>query len=158
MQEEEHVDLSRFRIEEAYQFAATIEQGGFDFYGKLIDAAASQRVKNELAALRDDEAKHKAFFLGELRKKGAAEVSLSPGLAAFIDSEFVKPMEAFYGKGAVTTNDDALAFGAAVEQKTIDFYGEMRRQSTDAGFQKDLDAIIAEEKRHKHRLEVIRAF
>lgn len=152
------MDLSKFRIEEAYQFAAKIEQGGFDFYGRLIDAAANQRVKNELKALQDDEAKHKAFFLGELRKKGGAEVSLSPGLEAFIQGEFVKPMEEFYAKGTVATNDQALAFGASVEQKTIDFYGDLRKQSTDPAFQKDLDAIIAEEKRHKHRLEVIRAF
>jgi rubrerythrin len=152
------MDLSKFRIEEAYQFAVTIEQGGFEFYGKLIAASDNQRVKNELKSLQDDEAKHKAFFQGELRKKGGGEVTLGPQLAAHIEAEFLKPMEEFYRAGKIGNNVEALRFGAAVEQKTIDFYGELRRQAGDPAFQKDLDAIIAEEKKHKQRLDIIRAF
>jgi rubrerythrin len=152
------MDLSTHRIEEIYQFAAMIEQGGFDFYEKLIAACDNIRVKNELKFLRDEEAHHKAFFQGELRKKASGEVALGPGLAAVMTAEFVAPMDEFYKAGKITRIAEALRFGQAVEQKTIDFYSDLRRQSKDAGFLKDLDAIIEEEKKHKQKLTLILAY
>jgi len=152
------MDLSKYPIEEIYQFATAIEQGGFDFYEKLIAASDNTRVKNELKFLRDEEAQHKAFFQGELRKKGKTDVALGSGLAGVLQAEFVKPMDDFYQAGKITRTADALRFGMAVEQKTIDFYGDLRRQSQDPVFQKDLDAVIAEEKKHKQKLNIILAY
>ena len=152
------MDLSKFKIEEVYQFAVTIEQGGFDFYEKLIQACDITRVKNELKFLRDEEAQHKAFFQGELRKKGKGEVTLGPGIAGVLEEEFLKPMNDFYQAKKITKTAEALRFGVAVEQKTIDFYGDLRKQSQDAAFLRDLDAIIAEEKKHKQKLNIILAY
>ena len=153
------MDLSAYRIEEIYQFAAMIEQGGFDFYVKLIEACDNTRVKNELTYLRDEEAQHKAFFQGELRRKGKGDATtLGPGLAAVMEAEFVRPMDEFYKAGTITRIAEALRFGQTVEQKTIDFYGGLRGQSTDAAFLKDLDAIIEEEKKHKKTLSIILAY
>jgi len=152
------MDLSRFKIEEMYQFAATIEQGGFDFYGKLIEACDNTRVKNELKYLREEEAHHKAFFLGELKKKGQSEVKLSAGLNEVLQAEFIKPMDEFYQAKKISRTDEALRFGAAVEQKTIDFYTDVKKQAKDAGVLKDLDGIIEEEKKHKQKLNIILAY
>ena len=150
--------LSDFKIEEVFQFAATIEQGGFDFYVTLIAACDNIRVKNELKFLRDEEAQHKAFFLGELKKKGKGEVALSPGLKGVLDAEFVGPMDEFYKAKKIARTDEALRFGAELEQKTIDFYAGLRKQTGDAAFLKDLDAIIEEEKKHKRKLNIIMAY
>jgi rubrerythrin len=152
------MDLSKFPIEEVYQFAVAIEQGGFEFYEKLIQASDNTRVKNELKFLRDEEAQHKAFFQGERRKKGKGETALSPALAGVLQAEFVRPMDEFYRGAKVTKTAEALRFGMVVEQKTIDFYGDLRKQSKDATFLKDLDAIIAEEKKHKQKLNIILAY
>jgi rubrerythrin len=152
------MDLSKFGIEEMYQFAVTVEQGGYDFYGKLIDTCENTRVKNELKFLRNEEALHKAFFLGELKKKGKGEVALSPGLKGVLDAEFVRPMDEFYAAKKIAHTDEALRFGVALEQKTIDFYGDLRKQTGDAAFLKDLDAIIEEEKKHKQKLNIILAY
>ena len=153
------MDLSKFGIEEMYQFAVTVEQGGYDFYGKLIDTCENTRVKNELKVLRNEEALHKAFFLGELKKKkGKGEVALSPGLKGVLDAEFVRPMDEFYAAKKIAHTDEALRFGVALEQKTIDFYGDLRKQTGDAAFLKDLDAIIEEEKKHKQKLNIILAY
>ena len=152
------MDLSKFGIEEMYQFAATVEQGGYDFYGKLIDTCENTRVKNELKFLRDEEALHKAFFLGELKKKGKGEVALSPGLKGVLDAEFVGPMDEFYKAKKIARTDEDLRFGVALERKTIDFYGDLRKQSKDEAFLKDLDAIIEEEKKHKQKLNIIPAY
>ena len=152
------MDLSQFPIEEVYQFAVTIEQSGFDFYNRLIEASDNTRVKNELKFLRDEEAEHKAFFQGELRKKGKGEVALGSGLTGILQDEFLKPMDEFYRAKKIAKAEEALRFGMAVEQKTIDFYADLRRQSKDPGLAKDLDAVIAEEKRHKQKLNIILAY
>jgi rubrerythrin len=67
-------------------------------------------------------------------------------------------MDEFYRAAKITRTDEALRFGIAVEQKTIDFYGELRKQSRDAAFLKDLDAIIAEEQKHRQKLNIILAY
>jgi rubrerythrin len=152
------MDVSKFQIEELFQFAATIEQGGYDFYGRLIQASDNKRVQNELKYLRDEEAQHKAFFLGELKKKGKAEVKLNPDLNVVLEAEFIKPLDEFYKAKKISNNQEALRFGISVEQKTIDFYTDLLKQSTDPAFQKDLDTVIEEEKKHKRKLNLILAY
>ena len=152
------MDLSKFPIDEVYQFAVSIEQGGFEFYEKLIQATDNTRVKNELKFLRDEEARHKAFFQEELRKKGRAEAALGSALAGVLQEEFVRPMDDFYRSAKISNTVEALRFGIALEQKTIDFYTDLRRQAKDPAFLKDLDAVIAEEKKHKQKLNIILAY
>jgi len=152
------MDLSKFPIDEVYQFAVSIEQGGFEFYEKLIQATDNTRVKNELKFLRDEEARHKAFFQEQLRTKGRAETALGSGLAGVLQEEFVRPMDDFYRSAKVGNTVEALRFGIALEQKTIDFYTDLRRQAKDPAFLKDLDAVIAEEKKHKQKLNIILAY
>jgi rubrerythrin len=152
------MDLGTQSIEELFQFAATIEQGGYDFYARLIQASDNKRVQNELKFLRDEEAQHKAFFLGELMKKGKTEVRLNPGLNMVLETEFIKPLDEFYKANKIGNNQEALRFGVSVEQKTIDFYTALRRQSADPSFLKDLDLIIGEEQKHKQKLNIILAY
>ncbi len=152
------MDLGKTSIEELFQFAATIEQGGFDFYSRLIQASDNKRVANELKFLRDEEAQHRTFFLGELKKKGKSEVAISPALNAVLEAEFLKPLEEFYKSQKISNNQEALRFGITVEQKTIDFYGDLRRQSRDPGLLKDLDVIVEQEKKHKEKLNLILAY
>jgi rubrerythrin len=152
------MDLGKSSIEELFQFAAAIEQGGLDFYSRLIQASDDQRVTNELKFLRDEEAQHRIFFLGELKKKGKTEVVMSPALNAALQAEFLGPLEEFYKSQKIRNNAEALRFGMAVEQKTIDFYTDLRGQSRDPGFLKDLDVIVEQEKKHKQKLNVILAY
>ena len=60
-------ELAAYPIEELFEMAAIVEQGGFDFYARLIARATDTRVKNELKFLRDEEGVHKAWFLDQLR-------------------------------------------------------------------------------------------
>jgi rubrerythrin len=152
------MDLGKTSIEELFQFAATIEQGGFDFYSRLMQASDNKRVNNELKFLRDEEAQHRTFFMSELKKKGKNEVVVSPALNAVLEAEFLKPLEEFYKSQKISNNQEALRFGITVEQKTIDFYGDLRQQSRDPGFLKDLDVIVEQEKKHKQKLNLILAY
>jgi rubrerythrin len=67
-------------------------------------------------------------------------------------------MDEFYQAKKISRTDEALRFGAAVEQKTIDFYTDVKKQAKDAGVLKDLDGIIEEEKKHKQKLNIILAY
>jgi rubrerythrin len=151
-------ELAVYPIEDLFEMAAIVEQGGFDFYARLIARATDARVKNELKFLRDEEAVHKGWFLDQLRSRGGApRGSVTPRLQASLDSEFLEPLERIFSSGEVSNTDKTLRFGSALEQKSIDFYTALEG-SLDSAQRTALSKIIAQEENHKRKLEVIRAF
>jgi hypothetical protein len=111
-----------FALEDLYEMAAIAEQGGFDFYARLIARATQPRVKNELKFLRDEEAAHKAFFLEQLRARGGApRGTVTQELQAVLAREFLEPLERVYSSGDISDGDKALSFGCMLEEKSIGF-------------------------------------
>ena len=157
-------DLSKFAIEDVFQMAVAVEQGGYDFYQKIIDQTDNPRVKNEMKYLRDEEAKHKAFFAKNLEAKQSSSVSkgapkkMSPAVKSLLEKEFLAPMEEMYKSKKIAKNDEALRFGMRLEQKTIDFYEGLKKTQSDPAFLKDLGTVIDEEKKHKAALNLILAY
>lgn len=152
-------DLSRFQAEDLYRMAITVEQGGFDFYDKVIERTEKPRVKNELRYLRDEEGRHKAFFQKQLAGTGAAgEKTIDPALRKLLETEFLKPMEDLFASTTMDSNAEALRFGVVIEQKTVDFYNALKRGQSDAAFLEDLEVIIEEERKHKQKLNIILAY
>jgi rubrerythrin len=151
-------DLSKYQAEDIYRMAITVEQGGFDFYNKIIEGSDNQRVKNELAFLRDEEARHKAFFQNQLAGKGSTEKKISPELQKLLEAEFLRPLDELYKSKKIGSNAEALRFGMDIEQKTVDFYIALREKRADPAFRKDLDVIIDEERKHKQKLNIILAY
>jgi rubrerythrin len=151
-------ELAAYPIEDLFEMAAIVEQGGFDFYARLIARATDARVKSELKFLRDEEAVHKAYFLDQLRSRGGApRGSVTPPLQALLDSEFLEPLDTLFTSGNVTDTDKTLRFGSALEQKSIDFYTALK-ESVESAQLETLQKIIAQEEDHKRKLEVIRTF
>jgi rubrerythrin len=151
-------DLSKFAIEDVFQMAVAVEQGGYDFYQKIIDQTDNQRVKNEMKYLRDEEAKHKAFFAKNLEAKGGAPKKMNPAVASLLQKEFLAPMEEMYRSKKIAKNDEALRFGMGLEQKTIDLYEGLKKTQSDPAFLSDLGTVIEEEKKHKATLNLILAY
>ncbi len=152
-------DLSRFQVEEIYRVAVSVEQGGFDFYNRIVETSDNSRVKNEMRFLRDEEARHKAFFQRQLAAKGAAEAgTVSPDLQKLLESEFLHPMEELYRSRRIEKNTEALRFGMDIEQKTVDFYTALRERQTDQAFREDLDLVIDEERKHKQKINILLAY
>ncbi|TFG61778.1 MAG: hypothetical protein E4H36_09590, partial [Spirochaetales bacterium] len=58
----EAMDIKNFNIAEAFKLAISVEEEGFKFYDDIVKNTDNVRVKNEIAYLRDEEMKHKAFF------------------------------------------------------------------------------------------------
>jgi rubrerythrin len=157
-------DLSKFEIEDVFLMAVAVEQGGYDFYQKIIDQTDNPRVKNEMKFLRDEEEKHKAFFAKSLEKKRSSSFSrdpskkMSPAVKALLENEFLAPMQEMYRSKKIAKTDEALRFGMQLEQKTIDLYGGLKRMQGDPAFLADLETVIEEEKRHKATLNLILAY
>ncbi len=151
-------DLSKFKLEDVFQLAVSVEQGGYDFYQKLIDQSDSQRAKNEMKYLRDEEAKHKAFFEKQFKAKQSSSKKMSTDVKSLLEKEFLAPMEEMYKSKKIAKNDEALRFGMKLEQKTIDLYEGMKKTQGDPAFLADLGTVIEEEKKHKATLNLILAY
>lgn len=152
-------DFSHVPAEQLFEMAAIIEQGWFDFYARLIARTSDPRVMSELKDLRDEEAMHRAFFLDQLRRRGIApRGELGPGLAEFLDKEFLGPLDGAYRTREATGNDATLAFGAFMEQKSIDFYRSLMAGTAVAARSADLERIVDQEEAHRRKLEVIRSW
>ena len=48
--------LGQSSLEDVFEMAALVEQGGYEFYERLIASASNRGAKKELAFLRDEEA------------------------------------------------------------------------------------------------------
>jgi len=152
-------DLKGYRIEDIFQMAVAIEEGGYEFYDQLIKTAAEPGVKNEMKFLRDEEGRHKDIFLKHLTKTDtASDRKISGEMQRLLEDEFFKPMKKLYKNGVIEKNVEALRFGLTLEQKTIDFYSALKEQSQDQKLQDDLDEIIEEEKNHKMKLNILLSY
>jgi rubrerythrin len=153
------LDFGDQSAENMYRVAVLVEQGGYDFYAQIAERSDNPRVKNEMIFLRDEEARHKAFFQRQLKSRGfETSTQLSGELQGWLEREFVNPMEQVLNDRDITTNEAALQLGVRLEQKTIDLYEALKAKSTEAGVQEDLQDIIAEEHRHKEKLNLLLAY
>jgi rubrerythrin len=152
-------NLKNHEFEDIFQIAVDIEQGGYDFYSRVVDASDDPRVRNELKYLRDEEAKHKEFFSKQLKKRGVSpDHKIDQKLQRILEEEFLKPIEGLYASKKITKSDEVLKFGVDLEQKTIDLYSSIKENQIDSALIRSLDQIIEEEKKHKRKLNIILAY
>lgn len=142
--------LGEFGAEELYQIAFLLEDEGLRFYDGVASSADDLRIKNEVGFLRDEEARHKAYFRGRLTQEPAGEEA--GRVRGFVRRQFIEPLSEYYRGGRIRRAGEALRFGAVLEQKSIDFYEALK--STPAGVRCgwDLEEIIQEEKKHRKKI------
>jgi rubrerythrin len=144
-------------VEDVFEMAALVEQGGYEFYERLMASASNRRVQKELEFLRDQEAAHKEFFLQQLRLLGRTpRGTVGPGLNAVLQSEFFVPLQEMFSSSEPDDNFTTLGFGMTLEQKSIDLYREMKAVVSEMQ-RAGLDRIIAEEEGHRQKLQLMRA-
>ena len=152
-------NLADFQVEDLLSMAVIMEQKGYDFYSAVIEKSPERRVKNEIRFLREEEARHKALFQDMLKKKGkSTSGKVSAALDVVLQREVIHPLEELLASKKIESNSDALSFGAAMEQKSIDFYKGLAALPGAATLGADLAAIITEEEGHKHKITVMLAY
>jgi len=155
----EIIHVKNVDIGEAYRLAVTVEEEGYKFYDDIIRNTENVRVRNELTYLRDEEQKHKAFFLGFLKKEGASGGAASgKELRDWIEKELLAPVREFYKTGKPSNNTEALKVGAILEKKTVLFFEALKKAVTDKAVLQDLDGILDEENKHLKRINILLAY
>lgn len=149
--------LGGVSVDDLFEMAAIVEQGGFDFYARLTARSLDPRVRNELKFLRDEEAVHKSWFLGQLRARGGApRGALAPALQQYLNDEFLVPLEAVLQRGGVDVDTArALTMGSELEQRSIAFYTAMQ-EVVEPGLKDELGRIMSDEETHRRKLDLIR--
>jgi rubrerythrin len=151
-------NVAEFSVEDLLSMAAAMEQAGFDYYNEVIQKATEPRVKNEVRFLRDEEALHKNVFQEMLKKKGKAAVTVSGALQQILQKEVITPLEEMRASKKISSNRDALNFGAAMERASIEFYKALAAQPAAAAMAPDINAVIKEEEGHLRKIAVLLAY
>jgi len=152
-------NLAEFKVEDLLQMAVLMEQKGYDFYSAVIEKSPERRVKNEIRFLREEEARHKVLFQEMLKKKGkSASGRLSAALEALLRREFTNPLEELISTKKIESNEEALKFGVAMEQKVIDFYAVLKDLPGASPLAADLATVSAEDQAHVSKLNAMLSY
>jgi rubrerythrin len=147
-----------FTASDLVEAAVQLERNGHRFYTAAADSLSSQRAKDLMHRLADDEVEHLKLFERLLTTVGLADVRESyPGeygvyLKAHVDSQVFtqRRMTQLLAQKAMSERD-ALQFGIDSEKDAILYYTEMIRfvPSRD---HTAVEGIIDEERRHLSQL------
>jgi rubrerythrin len=152
----ESLTIGGASTDELLEWAAMVEQAGFDFYARLTSRTSDQRTRNELRFLRDEKGLHKGWFLGQLRARGGRPRGALPAsLGEELEREFLAPAEQALARDP-SSMGEALRGGVALERNAIRLIGSLRA-ALPAECQQGLERILAEEELHLRRLEGIAA-
>jgi rubrerythrin len=151
-------NLADVTVDDLFEAAVAIEQGGIDFYERLRIGQADSRVKKEFEFLRDEEGRHKELFLSFLRARPAGARGDPPTrLHALVQQEFFDPLHKLFLSSKIETNLETIVFGQELEKKSVSFYTTLL-PIVDKNKRADVERILAEEQRHLEQLRVMRAY
>ena len=151
-------NVADFSVEDLLSMAAAMEQAGYDYYEEIIQKTSEPRVKNEVRFLRDEEAQHKGVFQEMLKKKGKSAAKVSGALQQILQKEVITPLEEMRATKKISSNRDALSFGASMERTSIEFYKALAAQPAAAALVSDINAVIKEEEGHLRKISVLLAY
>lgn len=153
---------STFRAGEVLDMAVRIEHQGIRFYETCLKTELQAKVKEVFQFLLDQEHRHVQTFK-EMRQ-GLSDHQLPESysgetesyLQSFIKDEvFSSPNDAAEKAGGITDVAEAIAYGLKIENRSIDFYQNMK-QVVPKSEREAIDKVIFQEEGHKKRLESLR--
>ena len=143
-------------IKDAIKTAIQMEKDGFSFYEKAAAQTSSDMGKAVFKSLAADELLHLEVFQKLFDEKVGKEewYDLVNTSKKYVDIPiFPKDLQVVEGANPDTNEIDALRIGMDSEQKAIDYYTEIRENSSDDEVNKIIDEIINQEKNHYNILE-----
>lgn len=143
-------------IKDAIKTAIQMEKDGFSFYEKAAAQTSSDIGKAVFKSLAADELLHLEVFQKLFDEKVGKEewYDLVNTSKKYVDIPiFPKDLQVVEGANPDTNEIDALRIGMDSEQKAIDYYTEIRENSSDDEVNKIIDEIINQEKNHYNILE-----
>lgn len=141
--------IDKLDIAEAYGLAMKIEKDGYTLYQRAIEITDNNRAKEDLIFLRDQENGHKAFFEKLLKETGREYTeNKDSALYLWAEENLIGPVRTILENKAPENYQEALSLGLKLEDKSIQFYKELKKASETKETRKAIKKIISEEKRH----------
>lgn len=153
---------STFRAGEVLEMAVQIERQGVKFYETSLKTELPEKIKQVFQFLLDQEHQHIQTFQEmrqdlsdhELPESYAGETESY--MQSFVKDEvFKSPNEVAEKATGITDAFEAIEYGLKIENRSIDFYqnikGVVPKSEREA-----IDGVIFQEEGHKKRLESLR--
>jgi rubrerythrin len=151
-----------FNVSEVVGMAVEIEKRGEAFYLEMAERAKDRKVRETLAFLAGEEAKHRRVF-GQILSTlgppglpaGSSESEYWEYVNDLIDSHFLFDSEASRrALAAAATDQEAVHLAMGFEKESILFFLEMKGL-VPAEHARAVDACLQEERRHLRKLAAV---
>lgn len=142
-------------ITEILLTAIATERYGHEYYIRLSQAIANEEGKAIMIGLARDEKEHEELLAKEYMRVSDKLVPEKIELSTAIGAEAVEKIFSGGEKTWVEAEDvlEALEFGIAIEQKSIDFYSSKGSTTEDEKLRQLFADLVKIEKEHKSLLE-----
>ena len=156
------MSTATFRAGEILDMAIRIENQGVAFYKACVDAALSPEVKKVFQYLLDEERDHIRIF--EVMRQDLSDYPLPESyggetesyMKTFVSGKVFTPPQKAAGKADdIADPFEAIDFGIEFENRSINFYQEMKKVVPESE-RAAIDAVIDQELAHKKRLATLR--
>lgn len=144
------------KVKDTIKTAIQMEKDGYSFYQKAATQTSSDMGKTVFKSLAADELLHLEVFEKLFNEKvGKTEwFDLVNTSKKYVDIPiFPKDLKKIEGANPDTNEIDALRIAMDSEQKAIEYYTKIRKNSSDGEVNKIIDEIINQEKNHYNILE-----
>ena len=143
-------------VKDAIKTAIQMEKDGYSFYEKAAAQTSSDMGRTIFKSIAADELLHLEVFQKLFNEKIGKDEwhNLVNTSSKYVDIPiFPKDLKRIEGVNPDTNEIDALRIAMDSEQRAIDYYSEIRENSTDNEVNKIIDEIINQEKNHYNILE-----
>ena len=143
-------------IKDAIKTAIQMEKDGHSFYNKAAAQTSSEMGRTIFKGLAADELLHLEIFQKLFDEKIGKEewYDLVNTSKKYVDIPiFPKDLQVVEGANPDTNEIDALRIAMDSEQRAIDYYTNIRENSSDDQVNEIIDEIINQEKNHYRILE-----
>ncbi|MDD5644748.1 MAG: ferritin family protein [bacterium] len=150
------IEISDFNAVQAYKIAVNLEKEGVRFYADILGNIANGGIKEDVQLLLGQEKEHLKFFETELAValKDGRDNFEEDDIIDYMDSGVFSSYKALLKRrsGLLKSPLEVLAFGLLIENDSVDFYINIRRNTLDKRCISAIDKIIEQEKKHIERI------
>ena len=152
---DDEIKIYDFNTLEAYRIARHMEKEGIDFYCQLKGHLTGPRFQKTIEHLLQEERKHLALFQTKIDQllEGVDDPYEGDHVVDVVNTKIFNLLPKTDDISQVVSNKGkALKLGILIEKRSIAFYQELLRYTTEESGQKALQELIAEEERHQEQL------
>lgn len=154
----DEIKIFDFNELEAYRIARKLERDGVYFYSRMRDEALRPEIRKVVEMLISDEKKHLSLFEEKVEElcREQKVIDEDETLADIVDSHVMDTLKDSEQIANILCNpQEALKLGISTEKRSIAFYNNLLKNTTDESGREALAEIISEEEDHLDKLTAL---